>query len=908
MNWLTRLFRKEQTEKHLDAELRDHLDRQIADYIASGMPLEEARRSAKLEFGGLERVKEEVRDTRWDTHLDNLFRDFRYAIRNLHKDRRFAMFAIFALALGIGASTVVFSIFYNLFFNAFAARDASRLVVPVIQNTENTGQADSNLQPLTFPLADLDVIREQNQVFENIVGYIPSAFVLANDGSQMYQFNGTRVTSDAFDFYGVPPLLGRGIAPEDGKPGAPPVFVISYKTWKGVFHEDPRILGKILTIDGEPRTLVGVMPQRFQAYGLQAQIWIPVTRSLDTPRAEEESKAAVLARLKPGLTLETASADLDLIVKRLALLHPDDFPKHFTARIQSATDSLLGPQGGATTFHSDMKHLLYDLLAAVAMLLLIACSNVANLLLARATVREKEMAVRAALGAARGRLVRQLLAESSVLAMAACIVGCVFAWLGMKFVPAIIPRAGDLYGGGHLGSETAPGLNAPVLFFALALSALTTLICGLAPALRAARTDIQLQLAGTGKGVNGGGRHGKLRAVLVVAEVALAIVLLIGTGLMMRSFFLLTHVDLGFNPKNVLFVVFAPPPSHQKISVSPLQKFASPRGLAQVRDVAEHLKTLAGVAHVSIEDAMPGYSPSAGYKVIVPGATYSEEVGLFACDENLVPTLELRTVQGRWLSEQEVRSAQYVGVISQRLAHDFFGDANPIGQQLRVKAFKGPSATTQDAEFRIVGVVKDVISAGPQQPTMPMIFLPYTVRGGFFFLLKTTVEPASLARAVQEQVWTVDRNEIILLTTPLEEFLQRFTYATPEFGLLIATPLASISLLLVIVGVFSVMAYTVSLQTQEIGIRMALGAQQGSILQMILTKGARLIAAGIVLGLFASYCLTRFLASQIWGVSATDPWTFTSMAALVVTTGLGACFWPARRATRVDPIVALRYE
>src|SRR5277367_4762633 len=654
MHWLRRLFRKQQAEKQLDAELRFHLERQISDYIASGMTPEEARRRSHLDFGGLESIKQQTRESRRGNLLETLFQDLRYAIRNLRKDRRFAFIAIFALALGIGASTIVFSIFYNLFFNAFAAKDANRLVVPVIQNTENTGQADSSLQPLTFPLADLDVIREQNQVFENIVAYLPGAFALATDGSQMYQFNGTRVTSDAFDFYGVPQLLGRGITPEDGKPGAPPVFVMSYKTWKGVFHEDPKILGKVLTIDAEPRTLVGVMPQRFQAYGLQAEIWIPVTGSRDTPRADDEAKASVLARLKPGLTLEAASADFDLIIKRLALLHPDDFPKHFTTRIQSATDSLLGPQGGGTTFHSDIKHLLYDLLAAVAMLLLIACSNVANLLLARATVREKEMAVRSALGATRGRLVRQLLAESSVLAMAACIVGCLFAWFGMKFVPAILPSAGDLYAGGRLGTESGFGLNPPVLFFALGLTILTTLICGLAPALRVARTDLQQQLAGTGKAVNGGARHGKLRAALVVAEVALAIVLLIGTGLMMRSFFLLTRVDLGFNPRNVLFVVFVPPLSHNKTSVPPLQRFASPQGLALLRDVAERLKALPGVAHVAIEDAMPGYSPSAGFKVSVPGASHTEEVGLFACDENLVPTLELRIIQGRWLSEQEV--------------------------------------------------------------------------------------------------------------------------------------------------------------------------------------------------------------------------------------------------------------
>jgi putative ABC transport system permease protein len=324
--------------------------------------------------------------------------------------------------------------------------------------------------------------------------------------------------------------------------------------------------------------------------------------------------------------------------------------------------------------------------------------------------------------------------------------------------------------------------------------------------------------------------------------------------------------------------------------------------------VVERLKALPGVIHVSIEDALPGYSPGRGLQVAVPGATHSEEAGLIACDENFLATLELRQIQGRWLSENEVRMAQYAGVINQRLAHDLFGDANPIGQQLQVKAFKSITLPPRDSDFQIVGVVGDMKNAGPQRPAMPMIFLPYTVRGGPAILLKTTVDPASLRNAVQEQIWAVNRDEIIGLASPLEDFLQRFAYSTPEFGLLICTPLASIALVLVMIGVFSVMAYTVSLQTRELGIRMALGAQQRSILQMILSQGARLLATGIVLGLFASYGLTRFLASQIWGVSATDPLTFTIVAALVVAVGLAACYMPALRATRVDPLVALRHE
>src|SRR6266576_1252841 len=874
MNWLRRLLHKSRSESHLDKELRFHLGQQIADNIAAGLSPEEARRRAQQEFGGVDRVKEEVRDTRWETRLDNLARDFRYALRTLRKDRRFSLIAIFALALGIGASTIVFSVFYNLFFNAFAAKDANRLIVPVMQNAESVEQADLNLSDLPLYLSDLDVIRQQNHVFENIVGYITAGgIVLATDGPNTYQFFSARVTSDAFEFYGVPPLLGRAIATHDGMPGASPIFVMSYTAWKGVSGGDPRIVGKDFTIDGDLRTLVGVMPPRFQAFGPQEQIWIPITRTRGTPRSAGEFQANLLARLKPGVTVEAASADLDVIVHRLAALRPNDFPKHFTARVQSARDFLIGPHGGGPVFHTDIKHLLYDLLAAVLMLLLIACSNVANLLLARATVREKEMAVRSALGATRSRLVQQLLMESSVLAASACVLGCVVAWFGMKVLAAVIPQVAGASLGGRIGGETGIGLNLPVLFFAVSVTLLATLICGLTPALHVIRAELQQQMAGTGKGVNGSFRHGKLRASLVIAEISLSIVLLIGAGLLLRSFFLLTHVNLGFNPKNVLLVVFLPPPSYNLTPAA--KRFATPQGRVLLQEVVQRLKSLPGVADVAIEDTIPGYGPTRGPQVTVPGATHTEEAGLFACDENLLQTLELRLLHGTWLSESDVRTSQYVAVINQRLARDFFGDANPVG---------------------------------PQQPAIPMIFLPFTVRGGFSLLLKTTVEPSSLTHAVQEQVWAVDRNEIVGIYSPLQDFLQKLTYATPEFALLTSAPLAGIALLLVAIGIFSVMAYTVSLQTHDIGIRMALGAEQASVLKMILAKGARLIAAGIVIGLCASLALTRFLASQVWGVSLNDTWTYSAVIVLIVLVGLAACLLPARRAAQVDPLIALRYE
>ncbi len=835
--------------------------------------------------------------------LDSLMRDFRYALRNLRKDRRFTIVAVFALALGIGASTTVFSVFYGLLFHAIAAKDADRLVVPLFTDAREPDSA----WPLSLKLADLDVVRQQNRVFENIVAYIEdSGLVLADDGTRRYQFFCTRVTSDAFDFYGVPALLGRGILPEDGRSGAPPVFVMSFKLWNGSFNADPDVLGKTITIDGEPRTLVGIMPPRFQAFGARTEIWTPLNQTRDSGRSYASLPGELLARLKRGVTVQAGSADLDVIVKRLAADHPKDFPTRFTVSLQTARDHLLAPRGATSFFHSDLKHLLYDLLAAVIMLLLIACSNVANLLLSRATAREKEMAVRSALGAGRSQLVRQLLTESCVLAAGACLVGCALAWFGLRLVSAILPRAADVYGGGRIGAEAGLALNAPVLLFASGLAVLTTLICGLAPALRATRSDLQPLLASSGKGANSFLRHGKFRGALVVAQVTLSIVLLAGAGLMMRSFYLLTHVDLGFNPRNVLMTVFIPPPSRSNVPA--VQKFASPEGQAVLRGVTERLKALPGVASVAIEDAMPGYSPTRGYQTSVPGSERSEEVGVWAGDENLLETLELRLIKGRWLSEREVQTAQSVGVVTQRLARDFFGDADPIGQRIRIKAFTDPSLRPHDAEFQIIGVVSDVKTIGPQKPAIPIIFLPYTVRGGFLLLIKTTVDPASLKNAVQEQIWAVNRDEVVPISSSLEDFLERFTYATPEFGLALAAPLASISLLLVMIGVFSVMAYTVSLQTQEIGVRMALGAQQGEILRMVLRKGFALLVAGILAGLFASFGLTRFLASQIWGVSATDPWTFGAVVALVVGVGLAACWLPARRAASVDPLVALRYE
>jgi putative ABC transport system permease protein len=844
--------------------------------------------------------------------MENVFREFRYAVRSLAKDRKFTFVAVFALALGIGASTVVFSVFYNLLFNAFAAKDAGRLVVPVLENPETPDYE----RALWIGWADLEYLREHNESFEGVVAYHYGR-ALVRYGERTFQFYNAMVTADAFEFYGAAPILGRGIVSEDGNAGAPKVFVMSYGTWKSEFGADRGTLGKSFVVDGESRKLVGVMPERFHEFGVW-DIYTPVSWTPSVVEVGRAPKYYVQARVKRGVTLAAASAELDVLAKRLAAMHPkdEDYPKKFIARVIRANDYLIGTSGAAQVFNSkiNLKSILYDLLAAVVVLLLMACSNVANLLLARATVREKEIAVRSALGASRWQIVRQLLMESWVLASCACVAGSALAWMALKMVNAAIHQKTWE----NISGEAVIGVNTPVLAFAAGITLATTLICGLMPALRATKRDLQLQLVGSGKGTGSGFQHGKVRGALVMGQVALSIVLLIGAGLMIRSLYQLTHIDMGFNPKNILIVAFSPARSGDQLPDRALM--TSAEGRARFQRAVEKIKELPGVAMVAVDNTFPGYGPSSGPRVTVPGGTRVENAGLDECDENCADTLEMRMIAGRWLSRDEVVTRQYATVLNQRLAHTMFGEENPVGKQIEVKDFgrwktglqrsfrMNIEQTPPDATFQVVGVVADVKNAGPQQQAAPMAFIPPMITGDFILQVRTKVEPSSIMHAVQEQVWAADRSEVFWILDPLSEMLEQRTYATPEFGVSLSGPLAGIALLLVVIGVFSVMAYTVSLRTREIGVRMALGAQQSEILKMVMWRGAGLIAAGICIGLLASFGLTRFMASQIWGVSATDPWTFGAVVVLVVTTGLTACLLPARRAASVDPLVALRYE
>ena len=881
------LFHRSHVEAEMDEELSAHIQIRADDLERCGLPRPEAERRARIEFGGVERFKEEVRDTRWETGLENFFRDFQYALRNLCKDRRFSLIAILALALGIGACTIVFSVVYSALFDALPYKYFSRSVDVKLHNLESGRDSKDRTY---FSTEEVRAFREQNHIFEDVIvfqGFRPAY----DNGHFVRNFPfGMLVTANTFDYLGVPPLLGRTISQEDGSPNAPPVFVMNYRFWQREFDGDPKILNTSFTLNGIPTTLVGIMPVQFNAFG--SNFWQPFR--------QDQIRGALMGRLKPGVSVQVAAADLDAIAHRLQKPNPGGiFPEDkFSILPETLLDSLIG----------NFKKTLYALLAAVLLLLLIACSNVANLFLARATARQREIAVRATLGATRGRLIRQLLVESFAVALAAAATGCVLAYFGLKVVVAMIPA-------GTLPEETVIRMNAPVLLLSLGMTMLTTILCGLAPALHALQGELQPRLASSGKGTGGSFRHGKLRAALVVSEVALSIVLLTGAGLLMRSFFVLTRVDLGFDPKNVVYFQLNLSPSYFfKWGDAASIKNSLEKKNALTRQLLARMQAVPGVTSVSELNNPPPLASEAS-DTIIPGKPHDQrwETTIDECSEGYFQTLGLPLLRGRFLSEDDMSAARHVAVVNETFARRYFPNEDAIGHKVKFGNLDLRFVETpHDIYFEIVGIVGDFKTrdyGNPSWQTVPQAFMPYSVAGYSWrsFMARSTVDPNLLLKTFTRELRALDPSVEIAESGTLESALHKF-YRGPQFELVTLASFAGIGLVLVLIGVFSVMAYTVALRTHEIGVRMTLGAQQTNILRIVILNGLRLVAAGILIGLFVSFGVTRLLAGEISGVSATDPLTFAAVALIVVVVGLAACLFPARRATRIDPLVALRYE
>jgi putative ABC transport system permease protein len=812
--------------------------------------------------------------------METLQQDLRYAARTLWKSRGFAVVAIVTLALGIGASTAIFSVIDNILMEPFPYVDAGRLMSVQIHDNDRSEPGGRG----AYKGPEFLAAAEQNQVFDRVIANAEED-VLYTSRQGTERFSGSLVTPGTFEFLGMPPLVGRVMQPADYEPGAPPVFVMRYKTWVNRFSADPRILNTTLVLNGTPRTLIGVMPPRF-GWG-DADMWIPAKPE----RADKLGARGfpqywfLLGHLKPGVTRREAQADFAVIAERLSKVYPNDYPKHFSVVIESLTNLVVG----------QFRTTLYIVLAAVGLLLLIGCGNVANLMLARATGREKEFAIRAALGAGRWRLIRQVLVESVILAIGGAAIGTLFAWGGLKSLVAAIPAE-------IIPAESVIRLNAPVLLFTLCVAAWTALIFGLVPALQAARRDLNDPLRDNGKGTGSGSRHGRLRDVVVVLEVALSLTLLVAAGLLMRSFVALRDVHLGLQPDHIL-VARLPLPTDRYKTAEQVAGFFRP--------LLMRLKALPGVVAVTETSTLPPYG-GINTEIEIPGKTHSEKWNAVfqLCSEGYFPVLRIQVKDGRTFTEAEVNGARKLAVVNESFAQKFMAKENPIGQRVHLAQLEAFPDSLKDAWFEIIGVVADVKNHGLQDPVDPEVWVPYTVTGSAArgVLVRTSQEPLSMMNAVRDEIWATDRGVALTMTGTLESYINSFSYAGPRFGFLLMTIFGSIGLVLVTIGVYSVLAYTTARRTHEIGIRMALGAESGDVLGLVVKMGLRLVALGAGIGLIASLMLARVIATQLWGVSAYDPVTLTAVTVLLLVTGLVACWIPARRASHVDPLVALRYE
>jgi putative ABC transport system permease protein len=874
-------FGPRKRDSDFDEEMQAHLQLLVDHLVAQGMSREDAVSAARRQFGNTTLLQEDRRQLRTLVSVEDLVRDFRYALRSLRRSRAFAAVAIATLGLGIGASTAIFSVIDNVLLEPFPYKDSSRMVFLRIHDA--AGAQEEGRQGYTSN--EFLEFADQNHVFDAVMATAEDP-VLYKHGEGVEMLYGADVTPGAFEFFGMPALLGRVLEPADYQPGAPPVFVMRHKAWIERFNGDAAVLNKIFVLNGKARTLVGIMPPRFGWY--DADVYIPEkpVRGASTGFAGLPVRWFLLGRLKPGISKAQGAADATVIANRLAKINPQDYPAHFQVLVKHLGDTVVG------RFEST----LYTVLAAVGLLLLIGCANVANLMLARATAREKEFALRATLGAGRARLVRLLLVESLVLAIGGAAMGSLIAWGGLKLIVAAMPQ--DV-----IPAESVLELNAPVLVFTLLVAVLTALIFGLAPALQAARRDLNDPLRDSGKGMTGGFRTGRMRDAVVVIEVAVSLTLLIGAGLLMRSFVALRELHLGLQADHV-FQTLLPLPEDRYKTAAQVRGFFQPL-LARV-------KALPGVVDATESTSLPPYSFQ-NSKIEISGKAHQDEwhTLLQQVSEGYFRVLRIPFKAGRALSEAEIDDARKVAVVNETFVSAYLRGEDPIGRRVKLVQLESVADPVRDPWFEIVGVVGDVTNQGLQAPIDPEVWVPYTVTGSGaqVLMVRSQQAPMALMNDVRQAVWATDAGVALAFPGGLEDRISQRLYAGPRFAFLLMAIFGCLGLILVTIGVYSVLAYATARKTREIGIRIALGAERAEVLRLVIRAGLRLVTAGIAIGLFISLLLGRAIAADLSpGLKPYDPATLAGTTLLLVATGALACWIPARRAARVDPMVALRYE
>jgi len=805
--------------------------------------------------------------------LDQFVRDVRYGVRSLAKTPAFTVLAVLSLALGIMTTTAIYSVLHAVVLDPFPYRDVPALNSVLVTSAAQRGGRTN------YSIDQFLELSDRSTIFDGVIASTISD-VLWTEGGEPRRLRGNHGTFNTFDVMGVPPLIGRTPGPADARPDAPPVVVLGYRFWQRQFSGDPNVLGRQLQLNDVTRTVIGVMPKRFMWRG--ADVYLP-TRFERGHVVEDVRSVHLLGRVKPGVTDAQVETDLGRIVADLKAREPSQFPDQWRVRLLPFTE----------TFPSGIRGDVWVLFWAVSLLLLIACANVSNLLLSRAADRQREMTVRIALGASRVRLVRQLLTESLLLALAAGLAGTVLAYVGLPALLALVPP-------GTIPDEAEIALNAQVLLFALGLSAFASVLCGLAPALFGRSGDVAVALRGASRSVAGTSTQARLRKALVVAEVGLSLVLLVGCSLLARSYLRMQAVTLAV-PANQILTMRVPLPA---------RRYAD--GPKRAAFFTELLDRLAAVPGVSAAGVNTGLHPLGNLSttVEVAGApVVSEAVVVHQINAGYQSAIALASTSGRLLAEGDVRTAAHVAVVNERFVKTHLAGRPPLGQVVHIPRIRQPPFSVADDSFQIVGVVRDVPNDGLSQPVMPELYLPFTLTGfANRLVIRTASDASAVARSVIDQVRAVDPNQPVDEAKRLDVVLTEDEYATPRFSLVLFLVFGVMGLVLAVVGVYGVMSTAVAQQRHEIGVRLALGAERGRIVRMIVGRGARLLLAGVAVGLVASVVAARFIAGQVWNVAAFDPLAFAIVALILFAAGLQACFWPARRAGAIDPIIALRVD
>jgi predicted permease len=805
--------------------------------------------------------------------IEHSRRDLQVGVRSLAKTPAFTVLAVSSLALGIMTTTAIYSVLYAVVLDPFPYKNVDDLTSVVVRNPAQRGRR------LTYSVDQFVEIAERSRVFDGVIASTISDVVWTSDGDPQ-RLRGNHGTFNTFDVMGVPPLLGRTPAASDAQPGAEPVTVLGYQFWQRQFGGDPTVIGRRMRLNDTVRTVIGVMPKRFMWRG--ADVYLPI-RFERGRIVERVSNVHLLARLKPGVTEAQAAVDLSPIIADLKAREPTQFPDQWSVGLLSFKE----------TFPSAITRDIWVLVGAVGLLLLIACANVANLLLSRANMRQREMTLRVVLGASRSRLVRQLLTESLLLALIAGAIGAALARLGLPALLALVPPD-------TIPAESEVALNSEVLMFVLVVSVATSVICGLAPALHTSRRDLAGSLQEVGRGLAGASRQARMRKTLVVAEVALSLMLLAGSSVLLRTFIDMANVDLGVPPERVLTM---------RVPLSPQRYPEASQRITFYRQLLPRVAALPGVEAVGLNTNVHPRGNMSVVAGVRGGLPSDEPVQVHQVNADYTTALGARLVTGRLLSEIDVDGARGVAVVNERFVRTRLGGRGPLGEIVSLPRLKDPPFNVANDSFQIVGVIQDRLNDGLTAPITPEIYVPFTVSGiPSLITVRTQGDPATVTRAIANQVYALDKEQPITAVMTLDRLLQDSQYATPRFNLVLLSIFATFGLVLASVGIYGIMSTAVAQERRDIGLRVALGADSGTISRMVLARGSRLLVVGIALGLAGSIIAARLLAAEVWRVPALDPMSFVAVSLLLLAVGLQACYWPARRAARTDPLIALRQE